>query len=61
MTSRRDILLPLLWLAFCSSFCGFFLANVALAKAGGEPHGVVHRRLDCEPRMTRFPVRVLYL
>ena len=34
MTSRRDILLPLLWLAFCSSFCGFFLANVALAKAG---------------------------
>ena len=27
-------LVPLLWLAFCSSICGFFLANVALAKAG---------------------------
>jgi drug/metabolite transporter (DMT)-like permease len=27
-------LAPILWLAFCSSIGGFFLANVALAKAG---------------------------
>ena len=30
----HGFLAPLFWLAFCSSIGGFFLANVALAKAG---------------------------
>ncbi len=30
----RGFLLPLLWLAFCSAIVGFFLANVAISKAG---------------------------
>ncbi len=30
----RGFLIPLFWLAFCSAIIGFFLANVAIAKAG---------------------------
>ena len=30
----RGFLIPLFWLAFCSAIVGFFLANVAIAKAG---------------------------